>query len=104
FVHDYESLMTQELQGAPRLVPGPAPYLILPVVEANNLEGESYGGQLAVKWQPLDFWRLELHLTHIDFDLDLATGSTDRSALDVAGNSPQLQSAIRSYFDLPRGF
>src|SRR5690606_39938840 len=64
----------------------------------------AYGGQLAVKWQPLDLWRLELHLSHVDFDLDLDAGSMDAHAPAVAGNSPELQAALQSYFDLPRGF
>ncbi|HEX7037844.1 MAG TPA: TonB-dependent receptor [Pseudomonadales bacterium] len=104
FVHDYESLMTQEVQGPPRLEPGPPPYLILPVVQDNGMKGQSYGGQLAVKWQPLDLWRLELQLAHVDFDLELTEGSTGSGALAVAGHSPELQAALQSYFDLPRGF
>lgn len=102
FRHDYDELQTNEVLGPPVLVPGALPYLVLPMVQGNGMKGETYGGTLDVKWQPLPNWRLEFQLSHIDFDLELRSGSRDRPALDVAGNSPEYQGAVYSYLSLSR--
>lgn len=101
--HDYRRLLSQEPGGPIVAVPGPPPYLLLPVVQANGLEGEVYGGTLELKWQPVRAWRLDFQLAAIDFDLDLDAGSTDVNGLNVGGNSPDLQGALYSWLALPHG-
>ena len=71
---------------------------------ANGMEGETYGGTLAVSWQPLTRWRLRMYYAHLQMDLALRPGSNDAGALNVAGNSPQSQVGIRSYVELRGGF
>ncbi len=103
YYHDYGRLLTNEVVSGPVVVTGPPAYLLVSIVEANGMRGETYGGTLDVKWQPRPFWRLEAEVSHIDFDLSLRPGSGDRGATLVAGNSPDYQGAIRSYLQLPRG-
>lgn len=103
FYNDYDKLMTNEALSGPFLEPGPPPYLVLPVVQGNGMRGETWGGTLDLKWQPHPSWRLELQLSHIDFDLELRPGSRESDAPNVAGNSPELQAALYSYLQLPRG-
>jgi outer membrane receptor protein involved in Fe transport len=103
FYHDYDRLMTNEVVSGPVPIVGPPAYLVLPVIQGNGMRGASYGATLDVKWQALDVWRLELQLSHIDFDLDLRRGHADVNALQVAGNSPEWQGAVHSYLELARG-
>jgi iron complex outermembrane receptor protein len=99
----YDDLQTQEA-GAFTVVPGPPQYLVLPATLANGMEGEVYGGTVAVTWQPLTRWRMQLNYAHLEMDLALKPGSADNGARNVAGNSPRNQLAVRSYLDLPGAF
>jgi iron complex outermembrane receptor protein len=103
FDNDYDRLQTQEV-GALTPVPGPPAYFVLPATLANLMEGETYGGTLAVNWQPLSQWRLQLHYAHLQMDLRPKPESADTGATSVAGNSPQTQAAVRSYLELPGEF
>lgn len=103
FDNDYDQLMTQE-PGAFTVVPGPPAYFVLPATQANLLDGETHGGTLAVTWQPVEWWRLQLHYARLKMDLAPEPGSNDAGAANVAGNSPEDQIAARSYIDLPGAF
>jgi iron complex outermembrane receptor protein len=103
FDNHYDRLQTQEA-GAFAVVAGPPAYFVLPATLANLMEGETYGGTLAVNWQPLSWWRLQMHYAHLQMDLAPKSGGTDNGALNVAGNSPQNQVGVRSYFELPGDF
>jgi iron complex outermembrane receptor protein len=100
FSNDYDDLQTQEPVGF-AVVPGPPSYVVLTATLANGMEGDTYGGTLAVNWQPLPPWRLRLYYAHLQMDLELQPGSSDAGALTVAGNSPQTQIGVRSYLELP---
>ena len=65
------------------------------------MEGETYGGTLAVNWQPLDRWRLQMNYSHLEMDLRSKPGSNDAGALNVAGNSPETQIGVHSFVELP---
>jgi iron complex outermembrane receptor protein len=85
-------------------VPGPPAYFVLPATLANLLDGETYGGTVAVNWEPLPWWRLQLHYARLNMDLVRDPASNDVGAARVAGNSPEDQAAVRSYFELPGNF
>jgi iron complex outermembrane receptor protein len=103
FSNDYDLLQTQEFVGfGPQ--PGPPPYILLTAMLANGMEGDTYGGTLAVDWQPFAPWRLRFSYAHLQMDLVSKPGSTDPGALNVAGNSPQTQIGVRSYLELPGDF
>jgi iron complex outermembrane receptor protein len=103
FDNYYDRLQTQEA-GTFTLVPGPPQYLVLPAVLGNLMEGEVYGGTIAVNWQPVTRWRLQLHYSHLQMDLLRKPGSSDMNAPNVAGNSADNRSAVRSYVSLPANF
>jgi iron complex outermembrane receptor protein len=103
FDNYYERLQTQE-GGALTAVPGPPAYLLLPATLANLGSGETYGGTLAVNWQPVAWWRLQLHYSHLEMDLAREPGSNDTGFANLAGNSPENQAAARSYIELPGDF
>jgi iron complex outermembrane receptor protein len=102
FDNYYDGLQTQEA-GALTPVPGPPAYLVLPATLANGMDGETYGGTLAVQWQPLQRLRLQMHYARLEMDLARKPGSNDAGAANVAGNSPEQQAAIRSFIELGGG-
>jgi iron complex outermembrane receptor protein len=103
FDNYYDRLQSQEA-GALSLVPGPPQYFVVPATLRNLLDGETYGGTVAVNWQPKPWWRLQLHYAHLEMDLTREPGSSDTGSVNVAGNSPEDQAAVRSYVELPGDF
>jgi iron complex outermembrane receptor protein len=103
FDNHYDRLQTQEA-GPLTAVPGPPAYFVVQATLDNLLDGETYGGTLAVNWQPVPWWRLQLHYAHLEMDLIREPGSRDTSAANLAGNSPEDQAAVRSYIELPGDF
>jgi iron complex outermembrane receptor protein len=99
--NDYDRLQTVEpLDPLFVLVP-PRPYIVLPNVIANLMEGRARGGTLVANWQPRDRWRLRFEYARLNLDLHLKPGSRDTSRSREAGNSPANQASITSFVDLP---
>jgi iron complex outermembrane receptor protein len=100
FDNYYDELQTQE--GSPAfVVPGPPQYLWIPAMLDNLMEGETYGGTLAVNWQPVPRLRLQLNYAYLELDLTSKPGSNDVGAPNVAGNSPETQIGARAFLELP---
>jgi iron complex outermembrane receptor protein len=102
FNNDYDHLQTQEV-GVPFVVTTPLPYLVLPVVLDNGMEGDTYGGTFVANWQPLERWRFRFNYSRLQFDLRLKATSTDTNSLNIAGNSPRNQVGVYAIAELPRG-
>lgn len=81
--------------------PDPIFGLPFPLFYENNLEGESYGAELSVVYQLLDWWRLQGGYTLVISDLDVKAGRTDfNNALNETAD-PRHQFSLRSSMDLP---
>jgi iron complex outermembrane recepter protein len=100
FANDYDQLQTQE-SGEPVLVGTPPPYIVLPAVLDNRMEGETYGGTFLANWQPLPRWRLRFQYSRLEMDLEVLADSTDGNATGLAGNSPRHQLGVYSFAELP---
>jgi len=100
--HEYDKLLTNEVLGPLQTIAGPPDYVVIPIALGNGLRGDTYGGTVAADWEALERWRLRFQYSRIDFDLDLRAGSADTNALNVAGNSPEQQTAAYSFLELPR--
>jgi iron complex outermembrane receptor protein len=100
FDNHYDHLQTNEA-GASAVVAGPPAYLLIPVRQANLLEGETYGGTFAASWQPLKRWRLQFQYAHLQMDLAIKPGGRDTNAPRIDGNSPKNQTSVQSYVELP---
>ncbi|MBC8002566.1 MAG: TonB-dependent receptor [Opitutaceae bacterium] len=88
--------------GAPFVSGNPPPaHLVIPLTANNNMEGETYGVELAVTWQPLDNWRLNAGYTFLHMNLRNGIPINDATLQAGEGNSPQNQFNFRSYLDLP---
>ncbi len=64
---------------------------------ANGMQGSTYGLELASDWQPIDWLKLQLVYSYIDFDLDMDGGGIDiDTAESIVGKSPKHQFSLRS--------
>jgi len=102
FRNDYDNLQTQEV-GTQVVETTPVTHIVLPVRLDNNMQGDTYGGRVAVAWQPLQRWRLRLHYSRLEMDLKLKPSSTDTPSLGIAGQSPAHQAAVHTFGELGRG-
>jgi len=98
FANHYDHLLTLE-SGTPRNM---GAYWVIPSVFANNMDGETYGIELATTWQPVAWWQLKAAVSHLEIQLHTKPGSTDTTSegYDEKGN-PQNQLSLRSLVNLP---
>jgi iron complex outermembrane recepter protein len=76
----------------------------VPITYGNQLEGETYGFEFAPAWQVTDTWRLSAGYSLLQMNLHRAATSTDLTAENAEGDSPEHQFHIRSFLDLPHHF
>jgi len=96
FYNDYDDLRTLE----PRpIIPGIP--VVIPLVVANNLEGETYGVELGPRWQVTDWWRLQMTYSFLEMNLRRKPGSNDTTSEGAEERSPHHQATVRSTVDLP---
>lgn len=78
------------------------PVTVLPFYFANNLEGHTYGVELAGDFQVLDNWSLHAGYTLLSEHLHIKPGRVDiNDALNETAD-PKHQYSLRSSLDLPR--
>jgi len=82
--------------------PSPPPATFgLPLIYKNNLEGETYGFELSLNYQLLDWWRLHAGYDFIQENIHVKPGKTDfNNALNETAD-PENHFSIRSSMDLP---
>jgi iron complex outermembrane recepter protein len=71
---------------------------------ANNLYGDTYGGEISATWRVRDWWRLQpsYSLLKMNLHADTVGGFADNNSVALdEGSSPQNQFDIRSSMDLP---
>lgn len=97
FYNDYDELRSLEFRG---FQPGPPPHVAL--VADNKLEGITYGGELAVNYQPASWWRLRLAYSYLQMALETKDNSTDTTSVaEFEGSSPENQVSLMSSLELP---
>ena len=84
--------------------PSPPPAVFgLPLFYENNLEGETYGFELSLNYQLLEWWRLKLGYTLLREDIRVKSGAVDfNNALNETAD-PENRFSIRSSMNLPHG-
>jgi len=67
----------------------------------NNLVGDSQGLELAVEWQPLEWWRLQFGYSYHHIDTRLHADSSFLGSIAPNGlSTPRHQASLRSFMDL----
>jgi len=80
------------------------PVLILPFKNNNNMNGETYGIELAADYRPFEWWKLKAAYTFLQIQLhsdDFLTLGMEQSE---EGSSPRNQISLRSTMDLMKNF
>jgi iron complex outermembrane receptor protein len=105
FYNRYSNLMSLE-PGSPAFETDPAPpHLLLPLRLVNRMTGDTYGVEVAAKWQVTDTWRLSLAYTWFKARAHLDPGSGDTtSKAAMEGDNPGHQAQVLSRLDLPKRF
>lgn len=63
---------------------------------ANKMHGQTIGGEIAARWQPVDQWQFELGYSYLDLDLNVDPGSLDAArAQRIESNEPRHQTVLR---------
>jgi iron complex outermembrane receptor protein len=98
FYNDYKKLRTFEPTGPSGTVP----------VAANLGYGNSYGIELAGKWQATTDWRLESSYEYLAMNLGISSASGDNLSIlrnadnlqNAEGQSPQSQFKLKSFYNI----
>ncbi|QKT03348.1 TonB-dependent receptor [Ectothiorhodospiraceae bacterium 2226] len=99
FYHDYRELVTWRAE-APYVETDPAPpHAVLPSRLDNAMAGESYGLELATRWQASPRLGFDLAYTYFRLQLEAEPG-TVATAEAAEGASPRHQLSLRPRFDL----
>ena len=69
----------------------------------NKLEGESYGGSLAAKWQVTDWWRVDGNVALFHVNVHPKEGGRDVNNGTSETNDPECTFVFHSAMDLPYG-
>lgn len=96
FYNDYEHLSATH-NATPELNLFPAPYLVFPLIFANEMEGETYGVEIDARWQVFENWSLGVGYTWLDIQVH---NSEDRTDENPEGESPSQRFNIRSYWNV----
>jgi iron complex outermembrane recepter protein len=93
-----------ESSGAPIFEGGGIPFLLLPEVENNKIDGETHGIEFFGNWKPVSIWKLSGGYTWLNGEF--RDGSTNAPPDTTANtlNSPHHQFSVRSTLDLPHRF
>jgi iron complex outermembrane recepter protein len=75
--------------------------LIVPFEVRNKAHGETYGAELAARWQATDWWRVDASYTYLQIQLH-APHSKEVSAEFAERESPHHQVALRSAMNCPQ--
>ncbi len=98
FFNRYERLVTYEFGQS--FFEGEPPYLVITESAANNMKGNTCGGELTVDYSPLSFLHFKGAYSYLRFDLEdpVTLGYYSRF---YEGASPSHRFSVRSSIDLP---
>jgi iron complex outermembrane receptor protein len=100
FYNDYDNLNSSETSFTLEPTPAPAHVLIAQTFD-NQLQGESYGLELAATWQVTPDWRLRAGYTWQKFNMELDSTSSDTTTVaDREDANPEQQLQLHSHWDI----
>jgi iron complex outermembrane receptor protein len=99
FYNDYDELRTGTL--ATPYLDGTTSSLILPFYVTNDMQGETYGTELAMELRPFRWWRLKAAYTYLRMSLHPGDTGDDPASMAAEGEVPRHQVSLLSYMDLP---
>ncbi|MHC4455025.1 MAG: TonB-dependent receptor domain-containing protein, partial [Planctomycetota bacterium] len=100
FYNVYDDLATNELISSSFVVGFPSKISNSLKID-NKMDGETYGIEIAAKYQVTDWWRVSVGYSYLQIELHKDSSSNDRTAETPEGQSPHHQFQMRSYINLP---
>ncbi|MCC6486485.1 MAG: TonB-dependent receptor, partial [Candidatus Hydrogenedentes bacterium] len=101
FCNRYDDLRTGELR-RPFLEVRPLPtHLAIPIAGDSNMDGYTYGVEVALDWQPAEWWRVRAGYTYFEADLSVHPRTVDLISAGVEDDTPEQQYFMQHRFDLP---
>ena len=101
FYNSYDKLRSGTL-GAPTFSPTPSPHLIVPIQLGNGLEGETYGFEVAARWNVTPSWRLAGSYSFLRTHLHREAGVDPTLERIFEGTSPRNQLQVHSFYDITK--
>jgi iron complex outermembrane receptor protein len=102
FYNSYDNLRSG-MQGAPSLSVNPLPpHLVIPINLGNDIDGATYGFEIAANWNVTPAWRLTGSYTFKIIDLHRGFGVDVTNERAFEGTSPRNQFQLHSYYDITR--
>jgi iron complex outermembrane recepter protein len=103
YYNHYSRQETSE-PSTPFLVNTTPPYLVLPLIYASLMHGETQGAEIAVNWKATDRWTLSPGYAFERIHMHLAPTSQDTTSVSEAqGSSPVNAAQLRSHLALAHG-
>lgn len=97
FYNDYNELI--DYVRTPTFTEGIPSYKVSNAVAGNYFQGNTYGAEVALTYQPSAWWRLQANYTYLNMDIDSDVAGAD--ATKFTDRNPGHQIQFRSSFDLP---
>lgn len=103
FYNMYDNLESTEPAGAP-FVGGSStmPFVEIPLIVDNKLEGDTYGGEITLDYRPTEDLRFVAWYALVAIDLRRTAGSLDEIYIGGENQTPRHQAHLRTSIDLPR--
>jgi iron complex outermembrane receptor protein len=99
----YHGLQTQE-PGVPFFTTDALPYLVLPVLFADNAHAHNYGAEVSANWNVTRRWRISPGYSFLQMHVAGDPITQDPAAGAIAGASPKHQLQFHSFLNLPHNF
>jgi iron complex outermembrane receptor protein len=93
FYNIYDALLTLETLAPFLALEPPPPHVVVPQRYVNGADAQTYGVEVAVRWNPMTFWTVAMAYTWLNMDA--------RRAFNLAGTDPKHQMYLRSMLNLP---
>ncbi|MDP8243208.1 MAG: TonB-dependent receptor [Candidatus Hinthialibacter antarcticus] len=75
-------------------------YGVAPILADNDMDGETYGAEIAVDYAPVEWWAWALTYTWIDIQLHLPSDNPIVDVLSDENGTPRHQASLRSSLDI----
>ncbi|MBV1905481.1 MAG: TonB-dependent receptor [Pseudomonadales bacterium] len=103
FYSDYQKLRSIETVSV-SVEAEPFPYLSIKQIIDSQLEGSTRGVELAIDWRLRDWWRVRLHGSFLNMQLNVKSSSTDIISVGQEGDSPEFQFGLNSSMNFGQDF
>jgi iron complex outermembrane receptor protein len=102
FFNSYDKLRSGTL-GTPAVDPAPPiPHLVIPIELGNSLDGETYGFEVAARWNVTPSWRLAGSYSFLRTQLHRRAGVDPTLERVFEGTSPRNQLQVHSFYDITK--